>query len=152
MRGFPFFNLIICLLLCGGVLLPLVYRATQVTAAAAPVPEPVAAAAPGGSVPAHVSLRFVHAPVSARLKAGDKVLHEWKPDQPDTELDEDVILPLTEGRSEFTVQIAWPAGTPATVAELRVEPDGLPSRTANIWATGSADEVIALTWKEGSRE
>jgi hypothetical protein len=151
MRGFPFFNLIICLFLCGGVLLPLVYRATTVPAAAIPTPAPVATATHASRVPAHVSLHFVHAPVGARLKAGDKMLHEWKPGKPDTELEEDVTLPISEGRSEFTVQIEWPAGTPATVAELRVEPDGLPARTANIWGTGSADEVIALTWKENSK-
>ena len=151
MRGFPFFNLIICLFLCGGVLLPLVYRATQAPAAAAVIPAPAVVPPPAGSVTAHVMLRFVHAPVSARLKAGDRLLHEWKPDKPDTELDEDVSLPLTGGRSEFTVQIEWPAGTPETVAELRVEPDGMSSRTANIWGTGSTEEVVALTWKEEPR-
>jgi hypothetical protein len=147
MRGFPFFNLIICLFLSGGVLLPLVYRATQtrppVVTAAVPVKVSVA-----GTVPAHVSLHFVHAPVSARLKNGDRVMDEWKPDKPDTELEEDIHLPVSQGRSEFTVQIEWPAGTPMTVAELRVDPDGLPSRTANIWGSGSADEVVVLTWKE----
>ena len=151
MRGFPFFNLIICLFLSGGVLLPLVYRATR-------VPDPVVAPAPGplhsigGSVPAHVSLHFVHAPVAARMKAGETLIHEWKPAKPDMELEEEVTLPLSGGRSEFTVQIEWPAGTPRSVAELRIEPEGYAVRNANIWGEGSADEVVAFSWKEGSHE
>ncbi|HEX2748481.1 MAG TPA: hypothetical protein VHM91_10815 [Verrucomicrobiales bacterium] len=150
MRGFPFFNLIICLFLSGGVLLPLVYRATQVPASVVVnAPEPVHSA---GSVPAHVSLHFVHAPVSARLKAGETLIHEWKPGKPDTELEEDVNLPLSGGRSEFSVQIEWPAGTPRSVAELRIEPEGYAARNANIWGEGSAEEVVAFAWKEGAHE
>ncbi len=149
MRGFPLLNLILCLLLSGAVLLPMVYRSTREPGMVAHVPVPDAGpvlATP--VVPARVMLRFVHAPVQVRLFAGETPLHEWKPAKPDTELEAEVNLPLSEGRSEFTVKIEWPAGTPNTMAELRVEPDGLATRTANIWGEGSADEVVALTWKD----
>jgi len=147
MRGFPLLNLLLALLLSGLVVLPLVHRATR-------VPDPVEAPARDETgpktkgTPAHVSLRFVHPPQAVRLKSGDVILHEWKVSSPALLLEDSISLPLHDGRAEFTVQIQWPAGTPEPFAELRIEPDGLPARAANIWGSGeSADELITLTWK-----
>ena len=76
------------------------------------------------------------------------MLHEWKVSNPTLLLEDSISLPLHDDRAEFTVQIQWPAGTPEPFAELRVEPDGLAARTANIWSSSeSADELITLTWK-----
>ncbi len=147
MRGFPFLNLLIALLLSGAVMLPLVYRATQKAPALAPVEYPAAAAA-GGNVSSHVSLRFVHAPVSVRLRNGEVVLHEWTSPAGVRLLEESVAMPFNDSRAEFTAQITWPSGTPDTMVEIKVEPDGKPSRSANVWSSGpAADELVSLTWE-----
>lgn len=149
MRGFPFLNLIISLLLSGAVVFPLVYRATRV--AARDVVEKSAAAPEERApfTPAHVSLRFDHTPQKVSLRSGGQLLHEWTAPAAGATLEESIRLPLTDGRAELAVRIDWPAGTQGTpVAELRVEPDGMASRSANIWsAGGTADEVVTLSWK-----
>jgi len=148
MRGFPFLNLLIALVVSGVVVWPLVWRSTQTAAiVAAPVPDAPEGGKEAG-VPARVSLRFVHAPASVKLMADGKALHEWTAPAGATVLEESVKLPMEEERTELTVQITWPAGTPKSVAELKVEPDGREPRVANVWgADGAADELITLTWK-----
>lgn len=147
MRGFPFLNLLIALLLSGAVLLPLVYRATRAAPALEPMENSVAAE-PGGNVSSHVSLRFVHAPVSVRLKNGGAVLHEWTSPAGGHRLEETVAMPFNDNRAEFTVQITWPASTPETTVEIKVEPDGKAARSVNVWSSGgSADELVTLTWE-----
>lgn len=145
MRGFPFLNLLIALVVSGAVLLPLVWRATRVNAA--PALTVAEDAVPAGRVPSHVSLRFVHAPAKVRLTAGDVLLHEWT--APGSALlEESVALPLSDDRTEFNVQIEWPAGTPETNVVLQVEPEGREARKEVVWSSGgAADELITLTWK-----
>jgi len=146
MRGFPFLNLLIALLLSGAVMLPLVYRATRKAPAVEHLDSP--AAEPGSTVSSHVSLRFVHAPVSVRLKNGEAVLHEWTSPIGGRLLEETVAMPFHDSRAEFTVQITWPAGTPETMVEIKVEPDGKGARSVNVWSSGAAtDELVTLTWE-----
>ncbi len=150
MRGFPLLNLLIALLLSGVVLLPLVYRATRLA------PAPVEATGQsgelldkGGQVSSHVRLRFGQPPASVRLKIGEAVLHEWTSPAA-TILEETLMMPFNDNRTEFTVQATWPAGTAETVIEITVEPDGKTARVVNVWASGAmADELVTLTW-EGS--
>lgn len=152
MRGFPLLNLIIALLLSGAVLLPLVNRATRIDAAqvAAAKPSP-AADAVAQSVPARVSLRFVHAPAQVTVSADGKVLLSYT-GSAELAFEETVPLPLSENRIELTAVITWPPGTPDSVAELTVEPEGLESRTANIWSSNAAaDELVSFSWKGGAR-
>lgn len=148
MRGFPLLNLLIALLLFGAVLWPLVHHATKVTPAIhdhGPVAQTEKITA---GISSRVSLRLVHAAQSIRLLSENSILHDWRPAAGELLLEDSISMPMNDGRSEFTVQIEWPAGTPDTVAELRVEPDGLPARTANVWSSGgTAEEVMALSWK-----
>lgn len=147
MRGFPLLNLIAALLVSGLVILPLVHRATRVAAR----PRPAAAPAPDAtaSVNAHFSLRFVHAPGSITLSAGDRPLATLRPSGPETLIFSGTLpLPLTENRTEIQVDIRWPEGTPDTVAELLIEPDGREARSANIWSSGPvAGELVTFSWK-----
>ena len=146
MRGFPFLNLLLALLVSGAVVWPLVWRSTQVPAAPAAAREAEIAPAPG-RVASFVSLRFVHAPVRVVMKTGESVLHEW-PAPGGLLLEDTVSVPLSDDRTEFSLQIEWPAGTPDTVAELKVEPEGRESRSTNVWGReGKADELITLNWK-----
>ncbi len=150
MRGFPLLNLLIALLLSGTVLLPFVYKASRVV----PIPAEVAGP-PGesldheGRVSSHVRLRCGHAPSRVLLKHGETLLHEWG-SPAGTILEETLMLPLTDNRTEFTVQATWPAGTPETVIEITIEPEGKAARMVNVWASGpAADELVTLSW-EGS--
>ncbi len=148
MRGFPLLNLLLALFLSGAVLLPLVYRATRVVPATAVETARTEAPAAADGIASHVSLQFVHAPVSVRLKNGGVVLKEW-PDAGGALLLEDTMkLPINEHRSEFTVEITWPAGTPKTMVEITMEPAGLAAQQANVWSSGdTADELVTLTWE-----
>ena len=153
MRGFPLLNLLIALLFSGAVLWPLVHQSTAGTGrSTAPAPAPQNDAAPAATTSARISIRLVHLAATVRLIDGNAVLHEWKPSPQELQLEESVRIPMNEQRTEFTVQINWPAGTPDTVAELRVEPDGLAARLTNLWSSGgSVDEVVSLTWKGDDR-
>ena len=86
--------------------------------------------------------------MSVRLGNGGVVLKEW-PDAGGALLLEDTMkLPINEHRSEFTVEITWPAGTPKTNVVITLEPDGLAARQAVVWSSGdTADELVALTWE-----
>ena len=104
------------------------------------------------AISARVSIRLVHAARRIRLSAGGAVIHEWTPGVDDLLLEEPVTLPFSEDRSELPIEIEWPPGTPDSVAELRVEPDGLPARSINVWgSSGGADEVVAFSWNGGDR-
>lgn len=148
MRGFPLLNLLLALFLSGAVLLPLVFRATRVVPVAAV--ETARPEAPGAAegISSYVSLRFVHAPVSVRLMNGGDVLKEWADAGGALLLDDTMQLPFNERRSEFTVAVTWPAGTPMTMVEITLEPDGLAARKVNVWSEGAAaDELVTLTWE-----
>ena len=147
MRGFPFLNLLIALLLSGSVLLPLVYRATRVVASPLEPAGPDVETQHGGEISSNIRLHFSHAPLNVHLKNGEVILHEWKSPgvRPPGET---VMLPFSDNCTEFTLQAAWPAGTPETVIEITVEPDGKAARFANVWSSGAAaDALVTLTWE-----
>jgi hypothetical protein len=46
--------------------------------------------------------------------------------------------------------VEWPEGTPDTVAEVTIEPDGLAAQTVNVWGTGGrAEEIVSVSWVKG---
>jgi hypothetical protein len=146
MRGFPFFNFLLCLLLSGAVVLPLVLRATHIAPAAARQ----VSSQPAGTeatMPVLVTVKFVHAPQSLRLSEGDKVLAEWQ--NTNGELRWENSVTASKGaRLEFSLAMQWPENTPDTVAEVAVEPDGLATKTQNVWSSGAAaDEVLTFSWE-----
>lgn len=148
MRGFPFLNLIIALVLSGAVLLPLVWRSTRVLAAPVVVPaDQPEESAP--QVPTHLSLRFVHAPAKVRLTAGESLLREWTEPNGSLLLEDSVSLAITAGRAEFSLQIEWPAGTtdPTNVV-VEIEPEKRESRKDIYWSSGGiVDEIVTFSWK-----
>jgi hypothetical protein len=151
MRGFPLLNLLLALLLSGAALFPLVRRATRAAQPAAGTVAVSESPADGTrSVNSYVSLRFVDTPQSVRLASGGKVLREWNSAPMENLLEDTISLPLAEHCAELDVQVQWPAGTTRdTNVVVRVEPDGLPARSATIWGSGGrADELITLSWKE----
>ena len=157
MRGFPLLNLIIALLISGAVLLPLVNRATRITAANTPLnaTQPVATAQQEETVTTHVSMRFVHAPARITVTAGGKALISHAAGT-DSELafEDTIPMPVTENRTrtELNVTITWPPGTPDSVAELKIEPEAMEARSANVWGSGAAaDEWITFSWKGETR-
>src|SRR5436190_21268335 len=123
MRGFPFLNLLIALVLSGAVLLPLVWRSTRVAAPPVPPAESQSAEVQN-KTSCHISLRFVHAPAKVRLAAGETVLREWPSPNGSLLLEDTISLDLTGNRAEFSLQIEWSAGTtdPTNVV-VEVEPE-----------------------------
>ena len=148
MRGFPLFNLLICLLLSGAMFLPLVLRATHIAPAAAAQAASLPAEAVA-TMPVLVALKFVHPPQSLKLSAGGKVLTEWTNGSSELRWEQNAELPKGP-RLEFSLAVQWPENTPDTVAEVTVEPDGLAAKTQNLWSGGAAaDEVMTFTWEGG---
>ena len=148
MRGFPFLNLLIALLVSGAVLLPLVWRSTRVADAQVMVHDDPPAES-GDKIPSHVSLRFVHAPAKVRLAAGEKLLHEWAVPNGSLLLEETVPLSITNDRAEFSLHIEWPAGTtdPTNVV-VEIEPEKRESRKDIYWSSGgTVDEIVTFSWK-----
>ena len=148
MRGFPFLNLLIALLI-SGVLLPFVWQSTRdrtggkrEAAVSAPVPAEA-------GVPSHLSLRFVHSPAKVKVTAGDTVVKEWTAPNGALQLEDSVTLPLHSERLELGLQIEWPAGTtdPTNVV-LEVEPEKHESRRDVVWSSGgTVDDIVVLSWK-----
>ena len=92
-----------------------------------------------------VSVRLVHPAQEVSLRKGEKLLHTWKPAE-GTELQASIPLPLEESTMEIEVSLIWPEGTPNTVAEIKLEPENLEARTANIWGQGSTSEILTFQW------
>ena len=148
MRGFPFLNLVIALLLSGAVLLPLVWRSTGESAVTGPASETRPEAAAIG-VPSHLSLRFVHAPAKVKVMAGETVIREWGSPDAALQLEDSVTLPLNGERLELGLQIEWPAGTtdPTNVV-VEVEPERHEARKEVVWSSGgTVDDIVVLSWK-----
>ena len=144
MRGFPFFNFLLCLLLSGAVVLPLVLRATHIAPRVAPAPQ-TAADEEMAAVP--VTVRFVHAPRSLKISNGDNVLAEWQNSSSELLWEQKIRLPKGP-RVEFALAVQWPDNTPDTVAVVTVEPDSLTAKTENLWSTGpEADGVLSFSWE-----
>jgi hypothetical protein len=147
MRGFPLLNFLLCLGLGLGVVAPLVWRATGT---GAPVVMAVHKEVAAGRVEASVRVRCVHGPRMVSLRDGGVVLREWSGGGDEREFEERLAVPMDGGRVEFQVVVEWPEGTPDTVAEVTIEPDGLAAQTVNVWGTGGrAEEIVSVSWVKG---
>lgn len=149
MRGFPLLNLLATVLLLAAVLFPLVRAATARLDAERAERRAETTSAPEtgpAAVPVTVTLRMVQKPEKI-LVGADNVSPT-----PELETRVDLRLPMTEGAVEFPLTITWPEGTENTVAEVRVEPEGLESRTANVWSEGrAAEETLRFEWKGNAK-
>jgi hypothetical protein len=65
----------------------------------------------------------------------------------DQSVDRSMALPIEEGRVEVLVQVKWPEGTPETVCELTLEPDGLEAQTISLWGEELLEEIYSFHWK-----
>ncbi len=146
MRGFPLINLLLVVALILLTSFPLV-RLAQHEAGPQPAAsqETRAAESDASMVTTSVSVRLVHPAQEVSLRKGEKLLHTWKPAE-GTELQASIPLPLEESTMEIEVSLIWPEGTPNTVAEIKLEPENLEARTANIWGQGSTSEILTFQW------
>ena len=143
MRGFPLLNLLATVLLLSAVLFPLV-RGTTARLDAERAENRPAAAAPAAEdpkTPVIVTLRMVQKPEKILVgEPGQSV-------NPELEAHATLDLPMAENALEFPLRITWPEGTEHTMAEVRVEPDGLESRVINVWSEGrGVDETVRFEW------
>jgi hypothetical protein len=139
MRGWPLREW--CLILLVGFLLavPLV-RLTRPQALATVAIAPDDSHAP---VDAWGQLRFSHAPERFALFLGDVELARGGGE---ARAEFDAPLALDHGAAAFRLELAWPAGAGEAYAELTVEPDGLPARTAGAWGRGLFNAVLEMSW------
>lgn len=141
MRGFPLLNLLALAGALAVLLIPLL-RVDR-PAAARRMVEPAAAVAPG--VPVTLLLRAVHAPVSLEVTAEGKPV-VWRGEGQERQAE----TTLTAGSAalELEVKATWPAGTPATLLELKAAPDGMEEQMRNVWAEGGmVEEIVRFTWR-----
>jgi hypothetical protein len=120
----------------------------------APAPMTVSAATPPDSsgtdvVLVHASVRFAHGPERCVIRHEGVVL--WEMD-PATALRASRPLPLplpgTAPSMELLVDVVWPEGTPDTVVELTLEPDGLEGVTRTAWGRGTFSGPLSFTWPD----
>lgn len=144
MRGFPLFNLLIMLAVVLALTLPLGWISGARTTVEATAPPKADAAQIVGT---NIGIRLAHPAEAASLWLGEKLVQEWKPAVDGQRLEARLELPMNESAMEFEVRLKWPENTPQTVAEISVEPDGMPARQTNLWARGHTEEVIHFNWK-----
>jgi hypothetical protein len=140
MRAWPPLQVLLVLAALGLLAIPLVRltgeQATVAVEAAPPAEE-------GAAVPGYVVVRFVHPPERARLSSGTQVLWEGRGDD-----EQEAALPLEGDRLELHLEVRWPPGTPRTIAEIEVAPDGREPVKATVWGKGDLDEFVHLEFRE----
>jgi len=146
MRGFPLLNLIGILALLGLMAVPLAaISGKQAAPQAAGLVSQSAKTAVRSTV---VTLVLVHPVTSASMWKDGRMIFEWKaPQQLGTRLEATVDLPYFEGTAEFELRLQWPEGTPKSVAEVTLAPEGLDAKTQNVWGDGRAEEIVTLGWE-----
>jgi hypothetical protein len=143
MRGFPLVNFLLALAAMIALAAPLLSLSGDRTKAAAAEPVVVAP----GTVATKVMVNLAHPVTEASVWVNAKQVYAWALSQPNTNLEATLPLPLVESNMEFEIRLAWVAGSPKSVAEIKVEPDGLASQSQNVWGTGHAQEVLTYAWK-----
>lgn len=143
MRGSIVRELILLILFFGVLLVPMTrLTGSRVPAAGVEEADPVVK-----GHPAWIRLRFAHLPERFRILVGETLLWQASAVE-DVRLDRDIVLPLHQSLVELSVQVHWPPGTPETVCELILEPDGLAERRQSAWGESTLDEIMAFSWAE----
>jgi hypothetical protein len=147
MRGWP----LIELLGLSGALALLTLPLHAFTLGRRPLPPSPAAttatAAPDHEerTPVRLSARFVHPPSRLRVCNGPEILWESAA-LSTTSASARCTLPLAIAAVDLRVEVEWPAGTPETVVELTLEPDGLDTLSRTAWGTGTVETILSYTW------
>jgi hypothetical protein len=77
----------------------------------------------------------------ARITAGQTELWEGRGDA-----EVEVELPLERGGLDLRIRAVWPPGTPRTVVEVILEPDGYEPRKQTFWSEGNLNEVAGFSF------
>ena len=92
------------------------------------------------------TFRFAHRPEKCVLTVNGIAL--WTILAPEeNRIDQSIPLPIEQDRVEVLVSVTWPEGTPETVCELTLEPDGLPGQQVSVWGSGSIEELLLYHWE-----
>lgn len=89
-------------------------------------------------VAAHATLRFAHPPKFFSVRtAGGASWTRRLGDQPvETEFETNLELKPDAGYVDLEVEVQWPTGTPRTIVELELAPDGSEAATRSAWGEG----------------
>ncbi|MFT7512975.1 MAG: hypothetical protein ACI9QL_002183 [Candidatus Omnitrophota bacterium] len=143
MRGSIIKEVILVLLFFGVLLTPMI-RLTRTPEVLQPIEEltPLEVLL----LPTWLTIRFAHQPVAFEILAGQHSL--WSMNPADAiKSDREIALYIPESLIELNVRVVWPAGTPQTVCELTLEPDGLATQSLTVWGEGTLDEIMTFSWK-----
>lgn len=102
----------------------------------------------GEAVATWATLHFAHPPSHVHLHQGDTDLWHFDPSGGGTLFDTEFPVRMSRGFAEIVAHVAWPKGTPESVVELVLEPDGRPRRTASAWGRGELHTVLVFQWPE----
>lgn len=143
MRGFPLMNLLAVLALLAVLLVPLLRLNTPVRADSVPGLHGSGEVLP--TVPVLIRIRFASAPFRAGVSVEGQGL-ELTGSGLERQTRGDWIL--HDGSLELDVEAAWPEGSPGSMAEISVAPDGLDERKQNVWAgNGMISEILRFEWR-----
>lgn len=146
MRGFPLINLLLVLLLLGGMAVPLIMLSMDQDEGEKPI---VSSVQEQSEVrPCKVSVRLVHQAESAQLMVGETVLHAWKFTEPELEFDVKLGLQFVDDGTEFEMQLKYAESVPETVAEITLEPEGHKEQKQNVWGNGETAETLHFSWND----
>lgn len=144
MIGFPLRQLAVTAALFLGLLIPLAALSRRQP------PAPVLAIdhvhdVERTQITAWATLHFAHPPLHVHLHQGDREI--WHLDPTDEkEFESEIVLGVGNGFAEIVAHVVWPAGTPESVIELTLEPDGMEARTISDWGHGKLDTVLMFEW------
>jgi hypothetical protein len=143
MRGSIIKEVLLVFLFFGALLVPMTHL-TRTPEVLLPVEELTAAEVL--LLPTWITIRFAHQPASVELLAGQYSLWSMKPVDA-LKSEREVGLYIPESLIELNVRVVWPDGTPQTVCELTLEPDGLAAQSLSVWGEGALDEILTFSWK-----
>jgi hypothetical protein len=144
MRGWPSIELVGLGIALALLVLPLhaftLGRRPPGAAAPASIPAP----APERTE-ARLAARFVHPPLRFRVACGPETLWDASPPPPSGTF---ILchLPPIDGNIDLRVEVEWPDGTPETVLELTLEPDGWETRSKTLWGRGNVSSLLTYVW------
>ena len=145
MRGQPFKELAIIAVLFIALLLPMLKLTGQTRRAATLEPEEEQDIAILRD--SWVSFRFAHLPERCELTVNGIKL--WTVIQPgEVQFDRAIPLSIEFNRVDIHVVATWPEGTPETVCELTIEPDGLDTKSLSFWSEVLLDEIYSFNWDD----
>lgn len=144
MKGSPLKEFLLVLLFFGLLSIPLVL----LTSRAKPTRIPTA---PSGvsqeAISTWMTIRFAHRPESIEILSGKNKVLMLTEFESNT-FEQEVSLAIREDQLELRITVKWPEGTPESICEMALAPDGLEEQSAHAWGSETLDEIFSFSWRQ----